>query len=88
MRKHGLARHRLLLMGVGGIRKATSGIMESWLPRVHIDEAHCFSVVGSTPPGCAQASKGTGVHWLKGDVSWVQNVVRQFGHYLLKVLDV
>ena len=75
-------------MGIGGIRKATSGIMESWLPRVHIDEAHCFSVVGSTPPGCAQAPKGTGAHWLKGDVSWVQNVVRQFGRYLLKVLGV
>lgn len=62
MRKHGLAIHQLLLMGAGGIRKATSGIMESWPLRVHIDEAHCFSAVGSPPPGCAVAAKGAGVH--------------------------
>jgi len=62
--------------------------MESWPPRVHIDEAHCFSAVGSPPPGCAEAAKGAGVHWSKGDASWVQNVVRQFGRYLLKVLSV
>jgi hypothetical protein len=24
-------------------------------------------------------------YWLKGDVRWVQNVVRQFGRYLLEV---
>ena len=33
-----------------------------------------------------QAAKGTGVHRLKGDVSWVQNGVSQFGLYLLGVL--
>ena len=32
-----------------------------------------------------QAAKGTGVHRLKGDVSWVQNGVSQFGLYLLEV---
>lgn len=36
--------------------------MESWPPRVHIDEAHCFSAVDSPPPGCAVATKGAGVH--------------------------
>ncbi len=72
-------------MAADGIRKATPGIMESWPPKAHIDGARCFIVVGSPLPGCAQAAKGTGVHWLKGDVSWVQNVVRQFGCYLLEV---
>ena len=33
-----------------------------------------------------KAAKGTGVHRLKGDASWVQNGVSQFGLYLLEVL--
>ena len=83
-----------------------------------IDPARWCVAVGSPPPGRAAAAKGTGVHWLKGDASWVevslhystillwlldesnnrvgrinltsqnQNVVRQFGHYLLQVLVV
>jgi hypothetical protein len=47
-------------------------------PIVHIDGAVCYIAVGSSYPGCAQASKGVGVHALKGIVSWVKNVVRQF----------
>ena len=35
--------------------------------------------VGSPPPGRAAAAEGTGVHWLKGDASWVQNVVTIVG---------
>ena len=58
-------------MAAGGIRKATPGIMGPWPLKVHIDEARWCVVVGSPFPGCAQAAKGTGVHWLKGDVSWV-----------------
>jgi hypothetical protein len=50
-----------------------------------IDPACCGVAVGSPSPGCAAAAKGTGVHWLKGDVSWVQNGVSQFGLYLLGV---
>jgi hypothetical protein len=50
-----------------------------------IDPACCGVAVGSPSPGCAVAAKGTGVHWLKGDVSWVQNGVSQFGLYLLGV---
>ena len=73
-------------MAAGGDRKATPGIMGPWPLKVHIDEARWCVVVGSPFPGRAQAAKGTGVHWLKGDVSWVQNVVRQFGCYLLEVL--
>ncbi len=72
-------------MAASGIRKATPGIMGPWPLKVHIDEARWCVVVGSPFPGCAAAAKGTGVHWLKGDVSWVQNVVRQFGCYLLEV---
>jgi len=37
-----------------------------------IDPACCGVAVGSSSPGCAAASKGAGVHGLKGDVSWVE----------------
>ena len=62
--------------------------MGPWPVKAHIDPARWCVVVGSPSPGCAAAAKGTGVHWLKGDASWVQNVVRQFGRYLLEVLVV
>ena len=78
------------LMGARDERKVTPGITELSRPRVHtckrvrsltrdqIDGAACYIDVGSTYPGCAEASKGAGVHRLKGIVSWVQNAVRQF----------
>ncbi len=50
-----------------------------------IDPARCGVAVGFPSPGCAAAAKGTGVHGLKGDISWVQNGVSQFGLYLPKV---
>lgn len=53
--------------------------------RVPIDPARCFSAVGSSSPGSAVGAKGTGAHWLKGHVSWVQNGASQFGRYLLEV---
>ena len=59
-------------------RKVTPGIIELSLPRVHIDGAVCYIVVGSSYPGCAVAAKGGGAHPLKGNVSWVQYVVRQY----------
>jgi hypothetical protein len=62
-------------MNIGSFRKVTPGIMESWRVRAHIDPARCFIAVGFPSPGCAVAAKGTGVHWLKGDISWVQYVV-------------
>jgi hypothetical protein len=62
-------------MDVGDFRKATPGISELWRARAPIDPARCYLAVGSPSPGCAVAAKGTGVHWLKGDVSWVQYVV-------------
>ena len=79
-------------MGARDDRKVTPGITELSRPRVHtqiglgvlnqfdeyIDGAACYIDVGSSYPGRAEASKGGGVHPLKGIVSWVQNVVRQF----------
>ncbi len=65
-------------MGVRNDKKVTPGITESSRPRVHIDGAACYIVVGSSYPGRAEAAKGGGVHPLKGIVSWVQNAVRQF----------
>ena len=58
-------------------RKVTPGVTEPSHPRVHIDGAVCYIDVGSSYPGCAEATKGEGVHLLKGIVSWVHNAVRQ-----------
>ena len=58
-------------------RKVTTGITELSLLRVHIDGAVCYIDVGSSYPGGAEATKGGGVHPLKGFVSWVHNAVRQ-----------
>ena len=65
-------------MGVGGMRKATSGIMGPWPVKAHsfpllgsiysqkiceyIDPARWCVVVGSPSPGRAVAAKGIGVH--------------------------
>ena len=65
-------------MGVRDDKKVTPGITELSRPRVHIDGAVCYIDVGSSYPGSAEAAKGGGVHPLKGFVSWVKNVVRQF----------
>ena len=73
-----LANHCRLLMGLNCDRKGTPRITGSSRPIVHIDGAACYAAVGSSYPGCAQAAKGVGVHTLKGIVSWVKNVARQF----------
>ena len=39
--------------------------------------------VGSSHPGAGEGPKGWAVRPLKWHASWVQNVVRQFGLYLL-----
>lgn len=75
-------------MGARSVRKAISGITEWSRLRAHIDGAVCYIDVGSPYPGCAQASKGGGVHPLKRLVSWVQNVVKQFVQYLVDVFGV
>ena len=79
------------LRGARDDRKVTPGITESSRLRAHtfvrgkrherseyIDGAACYIDVGSSYPARAEACKGGGVHPLKGIVSWVQNVVRQF----------
>ena len=61
--------------------KGTPGITGLSGPRVHIDDPVWHLDVGSSHPGAAGGPKGPAVRRLKGYVSWVQNVVRQFGLY-------
>ena len=61
--------------------KATLGITGLSLPRVHIDGEVWHLDVGSSHPGAVAGPKGWAVRPLKWYVSWVQNVVRQFGPY-------
>lgn len=44
--------------------------------------------VGSSHPGAVVGPKGWAVRPLKRHASWVQNVVRQFGLYLLWALEI
>ena len=62
--------------------KATLGITGLSPPRVHIDGEVWHLDVGSSHPGAVVGPKGWAVRPLKRYVSWVQNVVRQFGLYL------
>jgi hypothetical protein len=62
--------------------KATPGITGLSPPRVHIDGEVWHLDVGSSHPGAEEGPKGWAVRPLKRYVSWVQNVVRQFGPYL------
>ena len=61
--------------------KVTLGITGLSSPRVHIDEKVWHLDVGSSHPGAVVRSKGWAVRPLKWYVSWVQNVVKQFGPY-------
>ena len=62
--------------------KVTPGITGLFPPRVHIDEEVWHLDVGSSHPGAGAGPKGLAVRQLKGYVSWVQYVVRQYGLYL------
>ncbi|KAK7239906.1 hypothetical protein RIF29_43274 [Crotalaria pallida] len=53
----------------------------------HIDGKVWHLDVGSSPPGAVVGSKGWAVRPLKRYVSWVQNVVRQFGPYPVGALE-
>ena len=64
--------------------KATLGITGLSPPRVHIDGEVWHLDVGSSHPGAEFGPKGSAVRRLKWHASWVQNVVRQFGPYLLR----
>ena len=63
--------------------KGTPGITGLSPPRVHIDGEVWHLDVGSSHPGAGAGPKGLAVRQLKRYVSWVQNVVRQFGLYPL-----
>ena len=68
--------------------KATLGITGLSLPRVHIDGEVWHLDVGSSHPGAGAGPKGSAVRRLKWYVSWVQNVVRQFGPYPSRASDI
>ena len=68
--------------------KGTPGITGLSPPRVHIDGEVWHLDVGSSHPGAGEGPKGPAVRRLKWYVSWVQNVVRQFGPYLLWAQDI
>ena len=67
--------------------KGTLGITGLSPPRAHIDGEVWHLDVGSSHPGAVEGPKGLAVRQLKWYASWVQNVVRQFGPYLLWVLE-
>ena len=67
--------------------KVTPGITGLSPPRVHIDGEVWHLDVGSSHPGAVVGPKGSAVRRLKRYVSWVQNVVRQFGPYPLQALE-
>jgi len=68
--------------------KGTPGITGLSLPRAHIDGVVWHLDVGSSHPGAGEGPKGWAVRPLKWHASWVQNVVRQFGPYLLWALEI
>ena len=68
--------------------KGTPGITGLSLPRVHIYGVVWHLDVGSSHPGAEAGPKGMAVRHLKWYVSWVQNVVRQFGPYLPWALEI
>jgi hypothetical protein len=68
--------------------KGTPGITGLSRPRVHIDDAVWHLDVDSSHPGAEVGPKGSAVRRLKRYESWVQNVVRQFGPYLLQAQEI
>ena len=74
----GLVNPHALLIGAVSDRKVTPRIISLSPPIVRIDGAVWYFAVGSPYPARAEACKGVGVHALKGIVSWVKNVARQF----------
>ena len=68
--------------------KGTLGITGLSRPRVHIDGAVWHLDVGLSHPGAGAGPKGPAVRRLKWYMSWVQNVVRQFGLYPSWALEV
>src|ERR671918_1279015 len=73
---------------VGQRIKGTPGITGLSFPRAHIDGRVWHLDVGSSHPGAEAGPKGWAVRPLKRYASWVQNVVRQFGPYPPRALEV
>src|SRR5665811_299478 len=67
---------------------AASDVYKRQPPRAHIDGEVWHLDVGSSHPGAGEGPKGWAVRPLKWHASWVQNVVRQFGPYLLRAREV
>src|SRR5699024_7624174 len=67
---------------------ATLGITGLSPPRVHIDGEVGHLDVGASHPGAEGGPKGWAVRPLKRYASWVQNVVRQFGPYPWRALEI
>ncbi len=65
----------------------TLGITGLFSLRVHIDGEVWHLDVGSSHPEAVECFEGWTVRPLKRYVSWVQNVVRQFGPFLIKTLE-
>ena len=63
--------------------KGTPGITGLSRPRVHIDDAVWHLDVDSSHPGAEVGPKGSAVRRFKRYECWVENVVREFGPYLL-----
>ena len=57
-------------------------------PSVHSDGSVWHLDIDSSHPGAGAGPKGMAVRHLKRYVSWVNNVVRQLGPYLLWALDI
>jgi hypothetical protein len=74
------------LEGAGHVGKGTPGVTGSSRVRVPIDPAVWYPDVVSSHPGSAAAPKGAAARRSKGNVRWVQTVVRQVGLYLSGVL--
>lgn len=63
--------------------KGTLGITGLYFLRVHIDRNVWYFDVGLLYPCGVAIAKGSVVRRLKQYMSWVQNVVKQFGFYPL-----
>ncbi|KAK5786041.1 hypothetical protein PVK06_040667 [Gossypium arboreum] len=72
---------------VNGGRNYNGPKVAKFLVGAHIDGKVWHLDVGSSPPGAVVCSKGWAVRPLKRYVSWVQNVVRQFGPYPVWALE-
>eukprot|EP01024_Parvocaulis_polyphysoides_P058562 TRINITY_DN62_c5_g1_i1.p3 TRINITY_DN62_c5_g1~~TRINITY_DN62_c5_g1_i1.p3 ORF type:complete len:132 (+),score=2.06 TRINITY_DN62_c5_g1_i1:513-908(+) len=67
--------------------KGTPGITGQLSLRGHIDGIVWHLDVDLSYPGVVGDTKGSAVRRLKWYMSWVQNVVRQFGPYLPQMLE-